>query len=139
MKRLRYKIKFSDDFSRKELPGKRVWVKALRSGKYKQGTNALCSIDHRYCCLGVLSKVQGRLVEKNSVFMDGPLYHRIFLAPDNPLNSIIDNDGGFPSGFRVVTTNKFVADNLASMNDCGYTFRQIANVIDKAFYDPEFE
>lgn len=32
------------------------WVKALRSGKYKQGIFRLQSEDDRYCCLGVACK-----------------------------------------------------------------------------------
>ncbi len=35
---------------------KSKWVKALRSGKYKQGFGALKS-DNSYCCLGVLCDV----------------------------------------------------------------------------------
>lgn len=31
------------------------WVKALRSGKYKQGINKLKTHDGKYCCLGVLT------------------------------------------------------------------------------------
>lgn len=48
------------------------WVKALRSGKYKQAKDALCSFDEHgkpsgYCCLGVLTclapkKLQGELL-----------------------------------------------------------------------------
>lgn len=37
---------------------KALWLKALRSGKYKQGHNALCTVTtrgkNRFCCLGVL-------------------------------------------------------------------------------------
>jgi hypothetical protein len=42
------------------------WVAALRSGKYEQGTTALCTLiphfeseetDEQYCCLGVLCEV----------------------------------------------------------------------------------
>lgn len=37
---------------------KNVWLKALRSGKYRQGEGYLCKQDKnnksRYCCLGVL-------------------------------------------------------------------------------------
>lgn len=32
---------------------KKLWLKALRSGDYKQGAGALRS-DHSFCCLGVL-------------------------------------------------------------------------------------
>jgi hypothetical protein len=34
---------------------KAKWIKALESGKYKQGTQVLCNAnDNTYCCLGVL-------------------------------------------------------------------------------------
>lgn len=33
---------------------KELWVKALRSGEYKQGTFILRSENDEYCCLGVL-------------------------------------------------------------------------------------
>lgn len=32
----------------------KIWTKALRSGKYKQGICALRTDDNKYCCLGVL-------------------------------------------------------------------------------------
>lgn len=42
---------------------KAKWIKALRSGYYKQGKEALCLIpsvnDRQYCCLGVAQKVLG--------------------------------------------------------------------------------
>lgn len=31
------------------------WLKALRSGEYKQGRSMLCTSDGGYCCLGVLA------------------------------------------------------------------------------------
>lgn len=40
---------------------KQNWIKALRSGKYKQGIGALCRVDANgetsYCCMGVLMEV----------------------------------------------------------------------------------
>lgn len=33
---------------------KKKWVKALRSGEYKQGRTKLRSLDDKFCCLGVL-------------------------------------------------------------------------------------
>lgn len=35
------------------------WVKALRSGRYRQGQGALKNSDGAYCCLGVLAAIQG--------------------------------------------------------------------------------
>lgn len=37
---------------------KRKWIKALRSGKYRQGQGELYS-KGKYCCLGVLARIQG--------------------------------------------------------------------------------
>lgn len=36
---------------------KQQWVKALRSGEYKQGIGVLRSMDDHFCCLGVLCDV----------------------------------------------------------------------------------
>jgi hypothetical protein len=35
----------------------RLWVKALRSGDFKQGKGCLKNEDDTYCCLGVATKV----------------------------------------------------------------------------------
>ena len=62
------------------------WLKALRSGKYKQGRGALCQIDKKgtesFCCLGVLcdlyNKEQRRNKKKDSVpFLSRYLYFRL--------------------------------------------------------------
>lgn len=40
---------------------KAKWIKALKSGKYRQGTGRLYTKETRsYCCLGVLGKVAGK-------------------------------------------------------------------------------
>jgi hypothetical protein len=36
---------------------KKLWIKALRSGKYKQGREALHPSEDTFCCLGVLCEV----------------------------------------------------------------------------------
>jgi hypothetical protein len=36
-----------------DIDAKRMWVAALRSGKYQQGTGVLRNKDEKYCCLGV--------------------------------------------------------------------------------------
>lgn len=38
---------------------RKLWVEALRSGKYKQNRLGWLRIDGRYCCLGVLADVAG--------------------------------------------------------------------------------
>jgi hypothetical protein len=44
---------------------KQLWVDALRSGKYEQGRKVLCSLDNKYCCLGVLTEVYIEQMKKN--------------------------------------------------------------------------
>ena len=44
---------------------KQLWVNALRSGKYEQGRKVLCSLDNKYCCLGVLTEVYIEQMKKN--------------------------------------------------------------------------
>ena len=39
---------------------KTQWIKALRSGKYKQGRGSLRNLDNTYCCLGVLCDLYAR-------------------------------------------------------------------------------
>lgn len=39
---------------------KTKWVKALRSGKYKQGKGVLRTVDNKFCCLGVLVDVMNK-------------------------------------------------------------------------------
>lgn len=44
---------------------KAKWVKALRSGRYKQGQCNLYQSQKRlYCCLGVLGRVMGKSTEE---------------------------------------------------------------------------
>ena len=38
-------------------PNAQKWVEALRSGKYQQGFQKLCTAEEKYCCLGVLCEV----------------------------------------------------------------------------------
>lgn len=35
----------------------KIWVEALRSGKYEQCTSVLRSTDNKFCCLGVLCEL----------------------------------------------------------------------------------
>ena len=133
-----YTVEYPAGFTKPVLPGKAEWVKALRSGEYKQGRSCLMDEDGCYCCLGVLSKVQGRL---NSYGVDGGTGYggsSVTLSHDNPLRKWLKQAGGFPNGGHVqgVDSNgdERPYNELAAMNDNGYTFEQIADVID-AFWD----
>lgn len=86
---------------------KAKWLAALRSGKYKQGAGSLYEeIDDSYCCIGVLCDVMGMQKGKIECF-DGLV------------------DWQTVGGMRVET-----ASSLASMNDTGSSFTEIADYIE---------
>ncbi len=102
------------------------WVKALRSGKYEQGKNTLCSIDEKgnkkYCCLGVLNEVlgiEGVLNEEESV-----LYYD---KEEQSLNvkalklAKMESTIGDIKGYDIC---------LAVLNDDGQSFETIADTIE---------
>ena len=111
------------------------WVKALLSGKYKQGQGLLKQTDHkntiRHCCLGVLcelynedmkEKKKKKLTEK----VDGFGVIRFNQQPEHLPNivkdwaDLSDTVGSIGSIY-----------NLAVINDDGKTFKTIAKIIEK--------
>lgn len=102
------------------------WLKALRSGKYEQGSGKLCK-NGKYCCVGVAGKIQG--LSDDTMFDKG-----IFSDSwdfDNPsrVERLIPNALWGSSG-----ENKII-QALIRMNDgvCGvkkHSFKQIANWIE---------
>ena len=97
------------------------WVKALRSGEYKQGRLYL-QRDNLFCCLGVLCKV-----------LDVPNF-----VSDYRSNAITFNFGNeysrvvLPVTFRQnIELPAIEAGNLVNMNDrLGKDFSQIADYIE---------
>lgn len=108
----------------KKLPKrfKTKWLKALRSGEYKQGHYFLVSTptyeekEKKYCCLGVACNMLGAF-KKNSTRRYNYIPARMMKSYKVPKQLIGDNP----------LTNK-----LATMNDSnGYSFKRIANWIEK--------
>ena len=125
-----------------------LWVKALRSGKYKQGKSALKVKTTRgitkHCCLGVLCELYQkenekkltavtRRARKNDIVEVAPrtTIYRFGREPVNGESSLppavrrwagIDTDDG------AVYTNARTT-SLAYMNDNGETFSEIADFI----------
>ena len=98
---------------------KSKWVKALRSGKYKQGFGMLkqrSDTAHRpeYCCLGVLRELMPVAYQETSS---------------------TNNGGGctlHKSQLQLADISYKVQDNLVSMNDsCRSTFNDIADYIEE--------
>jgi hypothetical protein len=134
----KYELALPEGYEKQELPYFNEWVEALESGKYKQGEGVLCGKkgeELQYCCLGVLSKIQGRLVqnpENQDIYGDGK--DVCGLSLDNPCFTAIYNIGSFPDGVFVIipeTADKVAvrARTLAACNDNRLNFKEIANII----------
>lgn len=104
------------------------WIEALRSGEYRQGRSALCR-DGGYCCLGVacaiyVDEVGDITVEKENVMGHYDLSYdgeRHYLP-----NKVRDWLGLNNVAGRYDSVNDF---SLSALNDEGYNFRKIAQII----------
>ena len=110
---------------------KKDWLKALRSGKYKQGKHYLRDQDNAFCCLGVLCELidPNRWIKEEGTnywyYGDGdldlpPLEDRLFW----------DDRGGSQNSFLVTTPEGRYA-HIEELNDAGYTFDKLADIIEE--------
>jgi len=108
------------------------WVKALRSGKYKQGTKYLNRLN-TFCCLGVLcdlatksksSKVKCNLYNSTLFYDSEPSYLPKTVQDWSGVNSM---DGSF------IIKDKLIS--LTKLNDNGKSFNKIADIIEKHYKD----
>lgn len=123
-----YILIIPEGYQKKELPYFKEWTEALDSGEYSQGSGVLCVIGNSiksYCCLGVLSKVQGRLTED----MDGENGNNAYLSVDNPNYPFLRYDGVFPNGIEVNFHDRMFVKSLAELNDNNLPFSEISKVI----------
>lgn len=100
-----------------------LWIEALRSGKYKQGTGSLQSLD-KYCCLGVLCDICPYPINRN--WDNKEISGKSLITQYN-----VKNWSGIGSlnGKYYDSQNSCV--NLATDNDSGSTFSEIADIIEK--------
>ena len=112
-----------------------MWCAALQSGEYNQGRGTLClqySNDTKaWCCLGVLCDLYNKHnppMKVNMLSGSGGKYvsfnqYSTKLPPEVCVWSGMTSTNGKRTGFRV---------SLVTLNDhCGYSFAEIANVIEK--------
>lgn len=120
------------------------WIKALRSGKYKQGNGCLKQTDLKknktyHCCLGVLCEIYNEQMTKSKKKklnddMDKYGLHSfnkdIEVLPENVRDwSGVD---GCTGHFRnIINYDDYPYASLAAMNDRGCSFKKIANTIEK--------
>jgi hypothetical protein len=104
---------------------KKLWVKALRSGKYKQGQD---DDSERWCCLGVLCDVFGRATGKRVWKSNGrrefAAYGTAAFLPVKVQSwACCDND-------PVIVKRKGITASECN-DDKGKSFKQIAALVEK--------
>ena len=121
------------------------WVKALRSGKYKQGQGVLKQTTSKnvtyHCCLGVLCELYNEdMKNKKKKTLKETRYngiHRLDKESEHLPSKVQKWAGlsGRVGQFKDYDHNKILNPNvyssLADMNDMGCKFKTIANTIEK--------
>lgn len=103
---------------------KRAWVKALRSGTYKQGRQALKE-DGKYCCLGVLCDLHRKACKKKGWLEDEYDSNRsVYRGATDYLPNVVASWAGLDYDDPVVDGKK-----LSERNDAGDSFNTIAKLI----------
>jgi len=105
---------------------KAKWLKALRSGKYKQGRSYLRQVPDsgrglRHCCLGVLAEVSGVAWKEVT---EAPVPHYFFHKREAHTD---DWYARLPPSM----VPKNAQEELIDRNDSGETFKRIANWIER--------
>ena len=118
----------------------RKWVKALRSGKFKQGKSKLAAYETddetgdnigdelSFCCLGVLCEINDLPFEIGSDELLGEDHVKAL-----GLNS---ENGTMKRTYKAKNTDdERRVNSLADLNDFGLSFKQLANIIEKNWRD----
>ena len=136
---------------------KKKWVKALKSGKFKQGKDSLYMLDtktgeHQFCCLGVLEHIVNPVPWKRVNFNDDFWNVEdkiVFGVPtENDHNTLpVEWSYDEESGCSITMLSRETAEKVglddetgmelqkavASMNDNEENFKEIAAYIEETF------
>lgn len=104
------------------------WVKALRSGKYKQGKQFLKTGEY-YCCLGVLCDISR--LDKWRVIDHSYYLCKNFVLPEK----VVEWAGMKSSTGSFIDVVDLSRNELTELNDSGKTFNEIADIIEKHYED----
>lgn len=103
---------------------KRLWVAALRSGRFTQGRNRL-KLSGRHCCLGVLCEVAALSQREETVDLVGTV--AFFSAGRSSSSQHLPDEFAW-----AVSLSKANQDRLTFMNDsAGFDFLRIAGWIEE--------
>lgn len=120
---------------------KKEWLVALRSGEYNQAVHQLKTPDG-YCCLGVACELLAKEGVVNATKRNGELSfdEEYQTLPKDAMNymGVIDTNPDITTSWmtsieRDRMRGKIVGGrvSLAELNDNGYSFAQIADLIEK--------
>lgn len=105
---------------------KKLWIRALRSGEYRQGQGRLCD-NNRFCCLGVAY----------DVLVDGEWERKNDYANRWGIREIAGSDSNLSTGMLPVyildkiELDMYDVNSLVEMNDNGDSFEEIADWIEE--------
>jgi hypothetical protein len=103
---------------------KAEWIKALRSGDFRQGVQALKRSENgkfNYCCLGVLQEINGRMKDRPITTL---AVSRIFSSITHSCTSLTLEDN------RYYDIPSHDISMVITMNDGGHSFADIADYIE---------
>lgn len=123
---MNYTLTLPEGYVRLPFPGLDEWTADLRANPDKQCSGALQK-GNNFCCLGRLSLLQGRLQDG----CDGKGGNKGMLSSDNPLMSVLGHDGRLPSSVALVAG--YLQSCLSNCNDNGFSFPQIADILDTLY------
>ena len=128
---------------------KQKWIDALRSGDYEQGSEKLRSVSG-YCCLGVLCDIYSREHDTQWEFRGydelsdetnpHPMDYWYFDGHSEFLPESVMNWAGLKTHNPSVRVdiednfgddNSFYTDEIANVNDSGYTFNDLSKIIEQ--------
>jgi hypothetical protein len=128
---------------KKEIADK--WVKALRSGEFKQGREFLANAEtNEYCCLGVLCELAIRdglsdlkktrvtdIKNNTAVYKyETDIFGRTDVLPAEVMEwaDMVSQNGNLPE--KILVDDNLWGTCLSFLNDNGATFKEIANIIE---------
>ena len=115
---------------------KKLWIKALKSGEFKQGVGFL-EKDGKYCALGILSLLA--LVEGICTYKEergvGGFDNKRFNLSFNVMKwaGIAQDDERFldPEEHKVLLTVRNTKTSILELNDSGKSLKEIAMFVEK--------
>jgi len=101
------------------------WIKALRSGKYKQGRNYLRTNKNEFCCFGVLCDIS----EDNAEWRFRPQHSAYSIVIEYPTQKLNFASMSMPplELTKEVGLKPSEVNQIVKMNDSGASFEGISN------------